>query len=763
MAGWILNLPPTGAWYNWRPGVPHRKSNLAVDVFWVILWTVISTLPLQPLFAESGLRFARRVINPESEFTACAIFDVNGDGRLDIVAGGWWYEAPTWKKHFLRDVPQIRGRYDDYSNLSLDVNGDGWPDVISATYRSESLFWIQHPGPGLGPWQVHLIEKPGPMETGRLYDVDGNGTLDILPNGMKFAAWWEFRREDTGNVRWIRHDLPREIAGHGIGFGDVNGDGRGDVVTPIGWWEAPKDRANGEWIAHREWVLHRDASVPIIVEDIDGDGDSDIMWGRGHDVGLYWLEQARDGDSRRWTFHVIDTSFSQIHSILVTDLDNDGRREFVAGKRYLGHEGRDPGEWNPLAIYWYRFDPGRRTFIRGVVDEGGPVGFGLDPKAADIDGDGDIDLVASDRSGLYLLENLLKSDPEQTSDVLPPSSEEGPWTKEDHRNVLLYVDENNETKTVSSLKEWGIRRAHILKGMMAAMGPLPGPEHRVPLDIEIVSEEMTESYRRLKLTYAADESDRVPAYLLIPTRPSQRKPAVLCLHQTTPLAKDEPAGTHPDAAWPYAHELALRGFVCIVPDYPSFGEHAYDFRAHPEYASGTMKAIWDNIRAVDLLESLPEVDRDRIAVIGHSLGGHNALFTAAFEQRIRAVICSCGFTGFQDYYKGKIAPWAQDRYMPRISTVYGNDPEKVPFDFYEVLAALAPRPVFVNAPLRDANFDCDGVKKILTAIEPVYALHNARDRIKAVHPDCEHSFPADIRQAAYQWLEEQFGLAKSTN
>jgi len=712
------------------------------------------------LSVEDVLRFARHAINPDSEFTACAVFDVNHDGHMDIVSGGWWYEGPSWEKHFLRDVPQIRGRFDDYSNLPLDVNGDSWTDIISANYRSESLFWIEHPGAGLGPWVVHLIEKPGPMETGRLYDMDGNGTPDVLPNGMNFAAWWQLQRDQDGSVRWSRHDLPQEIAGHGIGFGDINGDGRGDVVTATGWWESPENVFEGEWVAHREWMLHRDAGVPIIVQDIDQDGDCDLMWGRGHSVGLYWLEQIREGDSRRWSMHAIDTSYSQIHSILVADLDNDGRAEFVAGKRYLGHDGRDPGEWNPLAIYWYRFDPARKTFIRGTVDEGGPVGFGLDPKAVDIDGDGDIDLVASDRNGLYLLENLLHVSSAKETKPRHADSQEKPWLKEDHRNLLMYVDDQGETQKVSSLKDWGIRRAHILRGMMEVMGPLPGPEHRVPLDVKILAEEMTDSYRRIKLTYAADETDRVPAYLLVPKKGSQRKPAVLCLHQTTRLAKDEPAGTHPDAAWPYAHELALRGFVCIVPDYPSFGEHAYDFQSHPEYISGTMKAIWDNIRAIDLLESLPEVDRDRIAVIGHSLGGHSALFTATFDERIRAVISSCGFTGFHDYYGGKIAPWAQDRYMPRIRTVFQNDPDQVPFDFYEVLGAIAPRSIFINAPLRDGNFDCHGVKKVLGAVESIYALHNVSNRLKAVHPDIEHSFPPEVRQAACQWLEEQFGLTK---
>lgn len=193
-----------------------------------------------------------------------------------------------------------------------------------------------------------------------------------------------------------------------------------------------------------------------------------------------------------------------------------------------------------------------------------------------------------------------------------------------------------------------------------------------------------------------------------------------------------------------------------MPEYPSFGEHDYDFQAHPEFASGSMKAVWDNIRGLDLLESLPEVDPDRIAVIGHSLGGHNALFTAVFDQRIRAVIVSCSFTPFHHYYGGELPPWAQERYIPRIRDVFQNDPDLVPFDFYEILAALAPRPVFVNAPTGDDNFDVEGVRKVMPKAAEVYALFGAAERITVLYPEIGHSFPPDIRQQAYQWLGKHF-------
>jgi dienelactone hydrolase len=168
-----------------------------------------------------------------------------------------------------------------------------------------------------------------------------------------------------------------------------------------------------------------------------------------------------------------------------------------------------------------------------------------------------------------------------------------------------------------------------------------------------------------------------------------------------------------------------------------------------------MKAIWNNIRAVDYLVSLPEVDPQRIGVIGHSLGGHNALFTATFDTRLKAVVSSCGFTPFPDYYGGKLAGWTSDRYMPRIRDVYQNDPQKVPFDFYEILGGLAPRSFFSNSPIGDSNFDIGGVRKAFAEAAKVFALHEVPDHLKLVTPDVGHDFPPDIREQAYKFLDEQ--------
>jgi acetyl esterase/lipase len=691
-------------------------------------------------------RFRTHILNADAEYGACAVLDVDQDGNADIFSGGWWYRGPDWKRVAAREVEQIRGRFDDYSNLPFDVDADGWVDIISCNYRSQSLYWVRNPAGKPEPWIKTVIDTPGPMETGRLADVNADGRTDLLPNGTTFAAWWS--RSTTAGEMWTRHPLPQLAAGHGIGLGDINADGRPDVVSTQGWCQAADD---GTWIPHQDFRLHADAGLPILVFDVDGDGDTDIVWGRGHRTGLYWLEQL-SGATRAWRQHTIDTSWSQSHSLLLADIDGDGREELIAGKRYLGHDGRDLGEYDPLGIYWYKFLPDLRSWKRGVVSDHPRAGFGLDPKAADVDGDGDIDVIAADRTGLYLCENLLVSTGSAVEQVAAPD------VAVDHQRVLLYGDGGGRAplQPLESALGWGRRRAAILAGMQQAMGPVPDPSRRVPLDVEIVEQHTTAKYTRTRLRYVAEPGDRVPGYLLVPHGLTSRAPAMLCLHQTTAIGKDEPAGLGGKENLHYAHELAERGFVCLVPDYPSFGEYPFDFSAAAErYGSGSMKAIWNNMRAVDLLESLPDVDPDRIGCIGHSLGGHNTLFTAAMDLRIRAAVTSCGFTAFHHYYAGKLAGWTSDRYMPRIRERYGNDPDRVPFDFYEVLAAIAPRSVFVCAPLHDSNFDVEGVRKVEREVNGVYQLLSAEGQVQYVYPDAGHDFPLEQRQQAYAWLEQK--------
>src|SRR5262249_42871633 len=185
---------------------------------------------------------------------------------------------------------------------------------------------------------------------------------------------------------------------------------------------------------------------------------------------------------------------------------------------------------------------------------------------------------------------------------------------------------------------------------------------------------------------------------------------------------------------------------------PSFGEYPFDFKKSG-FDSGTMKGIWNHMAAVDLLQSLPDVDPDRIGCIGHSLGGHNTMFLAAFDTRIKALVSNCGFNSFAKDYDGNLKGWASDRYMPRILSVYEGKPAKVPFDFPEVVATFAPRPFLASAPLGDGNFEVSGVKDCIAAATPVYELLAAKERLAATYPDCGHDFPPEARKTAYEFLD----------
>jgi dienelactone hydrolase len=327
----------------------------------------------------------------------------------------------------------------------------------------------------------------------------------------------------------------------------------------------------------------------------------------------------------------------------------------------------------------------------------------------------------------------------------------------DKLQLLMYLDSAGKEHAVKTKDDWATRRAHILLNMQEVMGPLPDAKRKVALDVKVTEEFKADKYIRRKLTFAVEEGDRLSAYLLIPTGRKGKLPAVLCLHPTQPkLGKDVVVGLGPKEDRAYAVHLAERGYVALAPDYLNSGDYSVD-PAKLGYVSGTMKGIWNHMRAVDLLQALPEVDPARIGVIGHSLGGHNSMFVAAFDPRIKCAVSNCGFDRLPDYYGGKLAGWAQDCYMPRIRSVYDLKPEKVPFDFPEVVAALAPRAFLASAPVKDHNFRAESVKKCVAAAKPVYDLFGAGANLAANYPDCDHNFPPEVRKVAFAFLDRHLG------
>ncbi len=344
--------------------------------------------------------------------------------------------------------------------------------------------------------------------------------------------------------------------------------------------------------------------------------------------------------------------------------------------------------------------------------------------------------------------------------AVPPAARAAvPAAALDRADLMRFLDDAGRAQPVRTPADWQRRRRLILDGMQQVMGPVPDESHKVPPDLKVLETVTLDGgVTRKRIDFAVEKGDRLPAYLLIPANLKSRAPAVLCLHQTTKIGKGSPAGVGVRPTLFYALELANRGYVTLAPDYPSFG----DYRTDPNalgYASATMKGVWNHMRCVDLLQSLDEVDPERIGCVGHSLGGHNTMFVAAFDVRIKAAASSCGFTSFPKYYNGNLTGWSGPAYMPRIAKVYDKDPRRMPFDFPEVVAALAPRPILAAAPTRDHNFDVGGVKDCITAARPVYGLLGAKENLAALHPDAPHEFTDEMRTATYEFFDRHLKRA----
>jgi dienelactone hydrolase len=328
-------------------------------------------------------------------------------------------------------------------------------------------------------------------------------------------------------------------------------------------------------------------------------------------------------------------------------------------------------------------------------------------------------------------------------------------------NLLVYRASDN-LLPVKSTSDWLLRRSEIISALERVMGKLPDRSRACPLDIQTRSEEDAGSYVIRLISYATEPGSRVPAYLLVPKTALEAKAphsAVLVLHPT-----DMEYG-HRVAVKPlranyraYGADLAARGFVVLAPAYPLMADYQPDLKALG-YRSGTMKAIWDNCRGLDTLETLPFVRKGGYGAVGHSLGGHNAIFTAVFEPRIKVVVSSCGFDSFRHYMNGNIKGWTSERYMPALLDYQGRL-DTIPFDFPELAGALAPRSFFINAPMGDTNFQWHSVDEIVAAAKPIYRLFDAEANLVVEHPDCGHDFPAEVRERAYKFLEQS--LARSS-
>lgn len=336
----------------------------------------------------------------------CAFADMNRDGKLDIISGENWYEAPTWKKHPFRELPYTNNYIDAFSDLPSDVDGDGYPEIVTVSWFSRSVKLWKNPGRTRRAWLAIPVEEGFNVEFAFLVDIDNDGKAqEVLPQfGNKNAplAWYDLKDMSAGKPK--KHIVSDQSYGHGIGAGDVNGDGKTDILTPLGWFE----RTAEGWTWHGDWEADKPKALGFLhVLDIDGDGNNDVLTTNAHDYGIFWLKNLGGGE---WQENMIDNSWSQAHATTLADVNGDGQPDLVTGKRYMAHNGRDPGEREPLGVYWYEYRRvnDRIEWVRHVVDYSTRTGGGMQIPAADLDGDGDLDFAVAGKSGLFLFLNKTK-------------------------------------------------------------------------------------------------------------------------------------------------------------------------------------------------------------------------------------------------------------------------------------------------------------------------------------------------------------------
>jgi hypothetical protein len=379
-----------------------------------VLPAAMQSPPPRAASRPPDIAFTPRALDPGASETA-AVGDMNHDGRLDIISGEFWYEAPTWTKHRFRELGYASGYIDAFSDLAIDVNGDGYSDVVTVSWFAKKMSWWKNPGRTRAAWIEIPIDSGFPIEFAFLVDIDNDGKArEVLPQfGDEKAplAWYELKPDGAagagaGEGAWIKHVVSPRSYGHGIGAGDINGDGRVDILTPKGWLEAPADpRGAAQWTLHADWEEKAHLGFLHVV-DINGDKRADVLTTNAHDYGVFWLEQDAAG---KFTRRLIDDAWSQGHASTLIDMNGDGRRDFVTGKRFMAHNGKDPGEREPLGVYWYEHRatsaPGGVEWIRHLVDYGSRVGGGMQIPVVDLDNDGDLDLVVGGKSGLFLIQN----------------------------------------------------------------------------------------------------------------------------------------------------------------------------------------------------------------------------------------------------------------------------------------------------------------------------------------------------------------------
>ncbi|MBM83408.1 MAG: hypothetical protein CMJ78_22855 [Planctomycetaceae bacterium] len=394
----------------------------------VLTLTVVFTATL----AQAGDKVTWKRIELDAAFRSegVAVADINKDGKKDVFAGDVWYQAPSqdggeWKMHALRKVGNFvagKGYSNSFGNFAHDVNGDGWDDLILVGFPGAEFHWYENPQNKPGHWKPHVIWHSICNESPDLADITGDGVPEMvfgsqpeskmgfspIPGKERVAKKWDFveisekgEPHKNGTFKYY----------HGLGNGDMNQDGRTDVLIPHGWWEAPKDRTAGPWKFH-PYTLSKPGTGESLkagdlhLYDMDLDGDQDIIMSSAHTYGVWWFENLDGKTNSKFKYHLIDESYSQTHAMEFVDINGDGTKDIVTGKRFFAHNGGDPGGKDPVLMYWYEIKRERGKAPKITAHEivaGRGTGIGTQFMCADMNSDGKMDIALSNKKGVNLL------------------------------------------------------------------------------------------------------------------------------------------------------------------------------------------------------------------------------------------------------------------------------------------------------------------------------------------------------------------------
>jgi hypothetical protein len=377
--------------------------------------TILSIIFLIAINAISQVpKFKKTVLTRDFVTEGVAVADLNKDGKIDIIAGYYWFEAPKWTRHEMapsRTFDPRKEYCESFLNHAMDVNLDGWEDVIIIDYPGKPAFWFENPKNNPGQWKKHIMADSMGIanESPSFIDIDGDGRLDLLCGDVKKKQIvWLQAPTKKGETAWKRHNLSQENVNgterfsHGIGFGDINMDGIKDVVIKEGWFEGKKNQTSGDWVFHAANL--GDACSHMQVLDINGDGKNDVLTASAHKLGVWWYEQISENGQINFKIHEISRTTAQTHSSIMADINGDGRKDYITGKRFLAHNGNDAGDGDAAILMWFDLNPKKAPFYtEHIIDT--DSGAGLNIAVKDMNKDKKLDIIIANKNGVFLLEN----------------------------------------------------------------------------------------------------------------------------------------------------------------------------------------------------------------------------------------------------------------------------------------------------------------------------------------------------------------------